>query len=383
MAIKIDDASFAQLCIDNDYNVPVIIKAIQVLFPEYHARPDRTVKRIKRLRKIGLLPLDSGNYVSSGEVLKGTSTYYDKEGNVTAQWVKSDVEKEAALDAIRACIEEYVKDLPTFTPKTYEKAHASDELMAIYPLADAHLGMKAYKENAGDDWDLKKAQEVYCSIFDRLIHTTPSCTQAVIVNLGDYFHRDNMAGVTERHRNKLDTDGTYRMMVDTGLKVMLQMINSALNHHEHVRVINAIGNHDDTGAVFLQVALMHMYANEPRVQVDCSESAFGYFQHGNSLFGVHHGQAVKPDKLPLLMATDQAKAWGETRFRYFLTGHIHHETRKEYSGCIVESFRTLTAKDTHTTTHGYRAGQDSKALVIHKEFGEVERHTINIAQVLG
>lgn len=382
MAVKIDDVAFAQLCIDHDYHVPSVIKAIQALFPEYLARPDRVTRRIKRLRQTGLLPLDSGNYVSTGEVLKGSSTLYDKNGNVTAQWVKSDVEKEAALQTIQTCIEEYVQTLPTFKAKIFEASHTSDDLMAVYPLADAHLGMRAYKENAGDDWDLKKAQEVYCGIFDRLIRTTPHCTQAVIVNLGDYFHRDNMAGVTERHRHKLDTDGTYRMMVDTGFKVMLQMINSALEHHKTVRIINAVGNHDDTGAIFLQVALKHMYANEPRVKVDCSESAFGYFRHGNSLFGTHHGQSVKPDKLPLLMATDRAKEWGETKFRYFLTGHIHHDTRKEYSGCIVESFRTLTAKDTYTTANGYRSGQDSKALVIHKDFGEVERHTINIAQVL-
>lgn len=382
MATKIDDPSFAQICIDNDYHIPTIIKALKALIPGYHARSDRITRRIKRLRKVGLLPLDSGNFVSSGEVLKGTSTCYDNEGNVKAQWVKSDVEKEAVLQAIQTCVEEYAKDLPTFEAKVYEKAHASDDLMAIYPVADAHLGMKAYKDDAGDDWDLKKAQEVYCGSFDRLIRTTPSCTQAVIVNLGDYFHRDNMAGVTERHRHKLDTDGTYLMMVDTGLKIMLQMINSALDHHENVRVINAIGNHDDTGAVFLQVALKHMYANEPRVQVDCTGSVFGYFQHGNSLFGVHHGHSVKPDKLPLLMATDKAKEWGDSKFRYFLTAHIHHETRKEYAGCVVESFRTLVAKDTYTTSNGYRAGQDSKALVIHKEFGEIERHTVNIAQVL-
>jgi hypothetical protein len=45
------------------------------------------------------------------------------------------------------------------------------------------------------------------------------------------------------------------MMVETGIKIMIQMINSALEHHKSVKVITIIGNHDDTGAMFLQAAL--------------------------------------------------------------------------------------------------------------------------------
>ncbi len=383
MSIKIDDAQFGAVCMDNNCHVPSIIKALKTLMPsEYRVRKDRVVSRMKRLRRLGILPLDSGNYVSQGEVLKGTTTLYDENGNIKLQWLKTDTEKEAILTSFKACIENYVEELPKFKAKEYKQLHTADELLAVYPLGDPHIGMKAYKDEAGEDWDLTKTQEVICGVFDRLVKTTPHCKQAVIVNLGDYFHRDNMAGVTERHKHKLDTDGTYLMMVSTGMKIMVQMINSALEHHEHVRVINSLGNHDDTGAIFLQVALSHMYENEPRVQVDCANAVFQYFQHGTSLFGVHHGHTVKPDKLPLMMATDKPKEWGASEFRYFLTGHEHHEARKEYSGCIVESFRTLAAKDNYAYSGGWRAGRDSKALVIHEEFGEVERHTVNIAHVL-
>ena len=134
--------------------------------------------------------------------------------------------------------------------------------------------------------------------------------------------------------------------------------------------------------MFLQAALKHMYEKEPRVEIDCTSSVFQYFQHGKNFFGVHHGHTCKADKLPLVMATDRPKEWGSSEFRYWLTGHIHHDTRKEYSGCTVESFRTLAAKDAYAYSGGYRAGQDSKALVIHQDYGEVERHTINIAQIL-
>jgi hypothetical protein len=382
MAIKVDDLILSRLCDEFDYHIPSITEAIRERFPDYDVRPHRITKRINKLRERGVLPLDSGNYVSSGELLKGSSTLYDEDGNIKLQWVKTDVEKESQTEALRELVGSLVDELPKFQKIDFNQSFVSEDLMAVYPLGDPHIGMKAYKDEAGDDWDLETSQKVFCGVFDRLVKTAPSCEKAVIVNLGDYFHRDNVAGVTERHRHTLDTDGNYMMMVDTGLKIVIQMINSALEHHHTVKVINIIGNHDDTGAMFLQAALKHMYENEPRVEIDCTSSVFQYFQHGSSFFGVHHGHTCKADKLPLVMATDRPKEWGNSEYRYWLTGHIHHDTRKEYSGCSVESFRTLAAKDAYAYSGGYRAGQDSKALVIHKHYGEIERHTINIAQVL-
>lgn len=379
--MKLSNETLAQLCVEHNYHVPDIAAAVRELIPGFDARPARITARINRLREKGMLPLDSGNYVSSGEVLKGSSTLYDENGDVKLQWVKTDVEKQSMLDHFQQLVDNVAESLPKFEKTEYSVTHASEDLMAIYPLGDAHIGMKAYRDEAGDDWDLHDAQQVFCGVFDRLVKTAPHCERAVIVNLGDYFHRDNKAGKTERSGHMLDSDGTYQMMADTGLKIIIQMINSALEHHQTVEVINAIGNHDDTGSMFLQVALKHMYQNEPRVIVHCNSGAFQYFTHGDNLYGVHHGHECKGDKLPLVMATDQAEAWGQAKFRSWLTGHVHHDSVKEHSGCTVETFRTLANKDAYAYSHGWRSGQDSKALVVHAKYGEVERHTINIAQV--
>jgi hypothetical protein len=327
---------------------------------------------------------DMNHPTADGFVVKGVSTLYGDDGQVKQQWVKTDLDKQVFIENIKELIDQYIEQLPVFDPKPYNISYNVKDLMTIYPLGDPHIGMKAFKEETGEDWDLNKAQEVFCGVFDRLVKTAPHCKQAVIVNLGDYFHRDNVAGVTERHRHVLDTDGNYMMMVDTGLKIMIQMIDSALEHHHTVKVITTIGNHDDTGAMFLQAALKHMYQEDERVDIDCTSSVFQYFSFGNNFFGVHHGHTCKPDKLPMVMATDHPTEWAKSQngTRLWLTGHIHHDTRKEYSGCIVESFRTLAGKDGYAYSGGYRAGQDSKALVFHKTHGEVERHTVNISQVL-
>ncbi|MEB0229171.1 oxidoreductase, partial [Pseudomonas sp. 5S1] len=73
--------------------------------------------------------------------------------------------------------------------------------------------------------------------------------------------------------------------------------------HARVRVCNVIGNHDETGAIWLSIALSHIYANEPRVQIDTSPAPFMYHEHGKVLIGMHHGHSCKPDRLPGVMAT--------------------------------------------------------------------------------
>ena len=342
----------------------------------------KTLKRVKdRAAVQGYSPAhDMVHPAPDTHIVKGVSTLYNEEGQVKSQWVKTDLAKEAQKNLMEGIAEALKNELPVLPMTPYYECHDND-LMAVYPLGDPHIGMAAIKEEAGQDWDLKTAEIVFLGIFDRLVKSAPNCERAVIVNLGDYFHADNVAGVTTRSGHHLDMDGNYMSMVEVGVKIMVQMINSALEVHKHVEVVTAIGNHDDTGAMFLQVALKHMYQDEPRVTIHCSPAPFQYVRHGKCFFGVHHGHTTKSDKLPLVMATDRAQDWGETEFRYWYTGHIHHDTLKEYAGVTVESFRTAAAKDAYASWGGYRSGQDSKAIVLHKEFGEVERHTINIAQL--
>lgn len=269
---------------------------------------------------------DMINACPDGFRIKGTSTLY-KDGKQSIQWVKTDVDSERRAQMFEEAVKAMCSDLPSIEA-TKSPLICNDDLMAIYPLGDPHIGMMAWGAESGDDWDLKIAEEKFCAVFDRLVKTSQPCAEAVIVNLGDFFHADNMEGQTSRSKHSLDMDGRYAKMIAVGVKIIRQMITSALEIHQKVRVINAVGNHDDTGSLFLAVCLGNIYENEPRVTVDQSPAPFHYFRWGSSMFGVHHGHTCKADRLPMVMATDQSKMWGETEFRTWLTGHIHHDTKK-------------------------------------------------------
>ena len=319
--------------------------------------------------------------VPDGFKVKGVSSLYDQDGQLKAQWVKSTADQERQKQLLIESIEAMAEDLPKVEHREYA-AECSDQLLACYPIGDLHVGMLSWSEETDESWDLKIAEEVQCKAMDYLVQTSPACENAVIINLGDWYHADNQEGVTTRSGHSLDMDGRYAKMARVGIKVMRQCIESALNRHKNVRVINVIGNHEDVSSIMLSICLANVYEKEPRVTIDTSPGAFNYVRHGKVLIGCHHGHSCKPDKLPGVMATDKAKDWGETVYRYWYIGHVHHQSLKDYAGVTVESFRTLAAKDAYAHSGGYRATRDMKAIIMHKEYGEVSRKTVNPSMLL-
>lgn len=336
----------------------------------------------KKAARQGYSPAhDMARQVPDGFHLKGTSTLYGKDGKPKLQWVKSSIDHERQREIMLAALEAAADALPRLAPRTETPTDTNDRLMACYPIGDLHVGMRSWPEETGEDWNLQIAERIQCGAMARLVELSPACETATIVNLGDWFHADNTAGVTERSGHHLDTDGRYGKMFRVGVKIMRQCIESALSKHGTVRVINVGGNHDDTGTLAMRVCLANIYENEPRVIIDEAPGAFHYFRHGRVLVGTHHGHSCKPERLPGVMAADRPKDWGDTDHRYWWMGHVHHQSLKDYPGVTVESFRTLAAKDAYASWGGYRAPRDMKCIVLDLDDGEVHRITMNAAMV--
>src|SRR5690606_12482336 len=114
-----------------------------------------------------------------------------------------------------------------------------------------------------------------------------------------------------------------------------------LEHHAKLHVIVVAGNHDESTAVVFREMLAGHYETEPRVTVDVSPSKFHYFRFGKNLQGYTHGDGIKLERLPLIMATDRPEDWGATRHRSWITGHVHHDQCKDVQGVKVESVRVI------------------------------------------
>lgn len=313
--------------------------------------------------------------VDNGQVV-GTSTLYDADGDMRLQWVKERPEDVDRQEKLKAWLEGLKATLPR-TKAVSAPKHPAESLLACYPVGDHHFGMLAWSKETGADHDTAIGEALLRDAMAHLVKAVPSCAEAVIALLGDFLHYDSMDAVTPASKNQLDSDSRYPKIVRVALQAVRLMITKALQHHGKVKVIIEIGNHDLVSSIWLMEALALIYENEPRVTIDTSPRHFHYHRFGKCLIATHHGHGVKLQDLPLLMATDRPEDWGATDHRYWYTGHVHHDQAKDFNGVSVESFRILPPADAYAANKGYRSRSDMKAIVLHKEFGEVARHAVS------
>jgi len=312
----------------------------------------------------------------------GVSTLYNADGQISAQWVKSRLREDEAAQAMREAIEDFVAEYRGTARPVKAPTRSMSSLLSVYPLGDPHIGMYAWAAEAGEDFDVQIARHDLLAAAARLVDVAPASERGLIVNLGDFFHADSLAQST-KSGNKLDVDTRWPRVLKLGCQLMVDLISLALKKHQTVEVINAIGNHDDHSSVMLSAFLEAWFHAEPRVLVHPTASKFHYLEFGKNLIGVTHGDTVKLPALGELMASDRPEAWGRAKHRYWYTGHIHHTTKQELRGVVVESFRTLAARDAWHSASGYRSGRDMYVIVLDEEHGEVERHRCDIRQVRG
>lgn len=321
------------------------------------------------------------NNIPMGRQIYATSTLVrGGEGDSFAlQWVK-----EKAAQPTKAQILEGLKDALRSTkplPRVKAPKKVFADLLAVYPMGDPHFGQYSWSEETGDDYDLRIAEELHVGAMDRLVASAPAAENALIVNVGDYFHANDGKNRTPQSQHALDVDTRHRKVVTAGVRSLRRMIERALEVHKTVKLISVPGNHDIESSIVLSIALGMLYENNPRVIIDDSPAKFVYHRHGKCLIGVTHGDTCKIERLGELMACDRRKEWGETDYHHWFTGHLHHRRFHEGVGFTVEVLRTLAGKDAYAASHNYRSERDMQVVVFDKTHGEQERHTVNARQV--
>ena len=159
---------FVTICYESNFDTKAIVDSLRQLYPSEHIRPGRVAQRIANYRRKGIIPLASGNSVSTGELLKGSSTLYDANGNVKLQWLKSDVPREEFLEAFKEMITDLAASIAPL-PATAPAIDATiEELATLYISNDIHFGALMWKAESGTDWDLPIAVSTCKSAYDYL-----------------------------------------------------------------------------------------------------------------------------------------------------------------------------------------------------------------------
>lgn len=318
---------------------------------------------------------DMTHLVPSPFIVKGTSTYYDRDGNKAGQWVKTALDGERVEAAMLAAVEAMAATMPRVKPVRKPK-HTLDSLCTLYTLTDCHVGMKAWAPETGADWDLEIAEQTLTGAVEYLIEASPPARTCLINQLGDWLHFDSLAQITPTSGHLLDADSRYPKVVSVATRILRRVIDTALLKHERVVVLMAEGNHDLASSVWLRHLFSLLYENQPRVKVMDSELPYYVHTHGKTMLAFHHGHLKKNDQLPLLFASQYPHEWGATTKRYAHTGHRHHVEEKEHSGMTVVQHATIAARDAYAARGGWIAERKIKAITYHSEYGETGTITV-------
>lgn len=290
-----------------------------------------------------------------GLVLKGASVL-SRDGREVIRWDKygSDTElgDRALAEAVRAAFDDY-----TITYDVFPLRDTDPDTVAVYPIADVHVGLLAWEEETGGNYDTNIAREVLRKAYTDVIEATPPSKHALVLGLGDLLHADNYEARTDRSGNALDVDGRYPKVLKEAVLLIRYIIDLALTRHDTVEVRLLAGNHDVRSALAVSLALSLGYEKNPRVIVDDSPAYIWFRRFGKVLIGATHGDRAKMADMPLLMAVDRPEDWAASTRRRVFTGHIHHERLREIGGVVVESLRSPVAKDAYHSFEGYRAGR--------------------------
>lgn len=300
------------------------------------------------------------------------------------QWRISEPDKEERFALLLDAFSEIAADYEGVAPPRKvipERAEELDpKLLNVVPLGDLHFGMLSWAAETGSNFDLEIAQRNLATAIDDLFARSLLARECLIINVGDGLHADNSKGETTRG-TKVDVDSRRPKMVRVYIDALIRTICRALDYHEIVHYKNESGNHDAETSILVTMVLAAWFRNNPRVQIDESPAAYHFHRHGKVLIGSTHGDKSKPIDLQHVMSCDRPRDWGETLFRHWYTGHIHHKTVTDYPGVTVETLRVLPPTDAWHFKSGYRSARALQMDTWHADYGFEVQHSIGIRRI--
>jgi hypothetical protein len=334
------------------------------------------VNRAREAMAQGKLDPDLATRVPEGHKIKGVSTLYNQDGEIKAQWVKTDVDPQRVAEAREAAIKALAADIPRVAPLP-APAYTLQDLLALYTLTDGHVGMLAWHREGGQDWDLQIAEDTIVGCFAETIRQMPAASQAILNQLGDLLHYDSLSAVTPTSGHILDADGRFTKMVESAVRILRRIVDMLLAKHERVHIIMAEGNHDMASSVWLRTMFKALYENEPRITVDDSALPYYAYQWGEVMLAFHHSHLKRNfGDLRAHMAAQFSQMWGATKKRYCHTGDKHHASEKDEMGMHIIQHPTLAARDAYAARGGWHSERNMSGITYHKRFGQVGRVTV-------
>jgi hypothetical protein len=320
--------------------------------------------------------------IPEGQALSGVSALVDEDGREIVKWIKTKTETQSAT-AWRLALDEFKASLPRL-PITAAPTFVNGQLCVQYTVTDLHFGMLAWAEETRvADYDLQIGEKLLTDWFTAAIAMAPAAHTAIFAQLGDLAHYDSMETVTPTSKHVVDGDSRPQKMIRVIIRVVRRIIAMLLEKHMHVHVIMAKANHDPYSSGWMREGFAALYEDEPRITIDTTPSEYYVFEWGKTALFYHHGHRRQVKDVDATFAGTFREIFGRCPHSYGHVGHWHNDEAKDSNLMKTERHRTLAPADSYSASMGHVTKRDAKAIVYHKEFGEVSRFTLSPEMVRG
>lgn len=274
--------------------------------------------------------------------------------------------------AIREFMQNEIRPAKGTPRRATSRVHDSDEVL-VWGIYDAHLGMQAWHEETGENFDLDIAvSRVMNSIDDMIDDLKGRKFARVWMPIGnDFMHFDTVKAKTTFGEHHLDTDTRYGKVFVAAFACLEYMVSRAAESLGPVDGIYVPGNHDYHSAYALAYALNQRFINDDRIKVDCNVNPRKYRKWGKTLIGFDHGQKITKQQLARIMAEECSAVWSDTWYREWHIGHTHQRASAVFegvtptNGITVRTHPCLSGVDMFHHQHGM-IGEPVKSVEAHR-----------------
>lgn len=294
-----------------------------------------------------------------------------KEVTATNYSVKAEFKKKSFNikyeDMVRNLINDIQNDIPKYEQKSYMRYNSGN--MLEIPIMDLHLAKLAWKDETGEDYDSKIAEERFLyAIQDLLERAKDKKLEKIVFPIGnDFFNFDTINGTTTKGTHQ-DNDSRWQKMFKTGCNILVKGIDM-LSEVAPVEVMYIPANHDYQTSYYAIMYLYAWYSKNNDVSIDISPKPRKYMKWGDCLVGWSHGNE-EGKRIGNIMQIEARKEWGDSKYCEFHLAHLHSEQTTEIGGIIIRNISSVTSTDAWHSRSGYiGAVKKAQSFLWNKEHG--------------
>jgi len=240
-------------------------------------------------------------------------------------------------------------------PKLKEYRYQQGSCMLELPIMDVHFAKMAWREETGQDYDMKIAAIRFEHVVLNTLATVKQyglAVEKIIFPIGqDFFHFDTLNNTTTAG-TQMDSDTRWQKMYSTGVDLLIWAVEQ-LRSIAPVQCMYVSGNHDKMLSYFATKHLQAYFRNTESVTVDVTPTPRKYVKYGKCLIGYSHGKE-EGKRIDGIMQVEEPQLWGDSLYREWHLGDLHHEEVKEENGIIFRRISAITGTDAWHNEKAYK-----------------------------